>query len=521
MQKNPVENLMEEAVQNTIPDVQQSPEQALLPSTPEAQQETAKHKEFNDRIRKKQAQVASQSREGIKQISEQEAQKLVLEEMKAEQAAQEEKAKLEEQQQLQQLQQMDSVLEEYRQNKQYALSQGIPFKEDLALEKTLKEKEEAANLARPATPVDVEIARTPSVGEVKEQESEIRKQNALDAAKEELHREKIQTQQAKQKALEEEIKREDESLKSMGSKGFWNKLSTGDKILASIGIALSGIGSGLTNQPNMAMQMINKYIDDDMEAQKLSLQEKQAKRQEALRRVDQDLKRLQLNTDNELKKAKIMQLKNQVSQAHDAELRNRLQSKKLSSSEGLTREEVFALDPKMQEKMVLLSDGRFRPAMNEQIAKKLNQETIPQSKDAIRGLNRLQEILEKPAAEINPVLRAEAATIKQSLKGALRLELFGPGVMTDFESKMADKIIGDPTKILTFDAAEKAKFQALLNKVQQGTRDKIRQAGVAIPESKNEKMLNQFMSKNPGIKRPEAINALIKLKYWDPNEQAF
>ena len=89
--------------------------------------------------------------------------------------------------------------------------------------------------------------------------------------------------------------------------------------------------------------------------------------------------------------------------------------------------------------------------------------------------------------------------------------------MTDFESKMADKIIGDPTKILTLDSVEKAKFNALLKKVKQGTIDKIRQSGVDIPKTKNEKILDQFMSKNKKISRPEAINALIKLGYWDEN----
>lgn len=48
----------------------------------------------------------------------------------------------------------------------------------------------------------------------------------------------------------------------------WNQASTGNKILAGIGVLLSGIGSGLTGQPNMAMKIINDSIDRDIDAQK-------------------------------------------------------------------------------------------------------------------------------------------------------------------------------------------------------------------------------------------------------------
>lgn len=51
----------------------------------------------------------------------------------------------------------------------------------------------------------------------------------------------------------------------------WGNASTGNKVMAAIGIALSGIGSGLTGQPNMAMSVINKMIDRDIDAQKADL----------------------------------------------------------------------------------------------------------------------------------------------------------------------------------------------------------------------------------------------------------
>lgn len=49
---------------------------------------------------------------------------------------------------------------------------------------------------------------------------------------------------------------------------LWNEKSTGAKIGAAIGLLFSGMGSGMTGQPNMAMQVIQRQIDRDIDAQK-------------------------------------------------------------------------------------------------------------------------------------------------------------------------------------------------------------------------------------------------------------
>lgn len=56
---------------------------------------------------------------------------------------------------------------------------------------------------------------------------------------------------------------------------FWNTRTTGQKISASIGLILGGIGSGLTGQPNYALGVIDKAIDRDMDAQKTDLGKKE------------------------------------------------------------------------------------------------------------------------------------------------------------------------------------------------------------------------------------------------------
>lgn len=56
---------------------------------------------------------------------------------------------------------------------------------------------------------------------------------------------------------------------------YINNMSTGNKIATGIGLILGGIGAGLTHQPNMAMEYLNKQIDNDLMAQKAELGKKE------------------------------------------------------------------------------------------------------------------------------------------------------------------------------------------------------------------------------------------------------
>ena len=49
---------------------------------------------------------------------------------------------------------------------------------------------------------------------------------------------------------------------------FWENLGTGGKIQASIALALGGLGAGMTKGPNYAAQIIEKSIEQDIDAQK-------------------------------------------------------------------------------------------------------------------------------------------------------------------------------------------------------------------------------------------------------------
>lgn len=80
------------------------------------------------------------------------------------------------------------------------------------------------------------------------------------------------------------------------------ELSTGGKILAGVGLLFGGIGSGLTGQPNLAFQMMEKAIDQDIDAQSKNVGIKKTLLENNLKATDNMLSAMQLT------KAQLMDL---------------------------------------------------------------------------------------------------------------------------------------------------------------------------------------------------------------------
>lgn len=57
---------------------------------------------------------------------------------------------------------------------------------------------------------------------------------------------------------------------------WWNTRNTGQKIATTIGMILGGIGQAFGGGPNATLQMVNKAIDQDIDAQKANLGKKQS-----------------------------------------------------------------------------------------------------------------------------------------------------------------------------------------------------------------------------------------------------
>jgi len=160
--------------------------------------------------------------------------------------------------------------------------------------------------------------------------------------------EKAKQQQAFQSELENNTKTFQESYKKLADEGaalkadiaaghidpnrYLSSMSTGSKLATGIGLLLGGMGSGLTGQPNMALQYLEKQIDNDVMAQQKDMDKKQnllrytteqmgnlkdgyqAAKIYSMEMLSSRLQQIDANTQDPVAKARIAQVKGQLDQ---------------------------------------------------------------------------------------------------------------------------------------------------------------------------------------------------------------
>lgn len=101
-------------------------------------------------------------------------------------------------------------------------------------------------------------------------------------------------QKAQVKAQQLRAKVLDEPLQKLDPQRYMRDMSTGKRIGALLSIALTGIGNALINagggdaKGNMALELLQKAIDDDINAQRLEIQTGEARRDNELMRLERD-----------------------------------------------------------------------------------------------------------------------------------------------------------------------------------------------------------------------------------------
>ena len=144
---------------------------------------------------------------------------------------------------------------------------------------------------------------------------------------------------------------------------------------------------------------------------------------------------------------------------------------------------------------------------------------LADAQDSIDGLTDLYGYFDKVGVvdQLVPLFSIDAAaaqSLRDRLVGKLRIEFFGPGIMTDSERAQAKRILGDPNALLTTDAREKPKILKLIMKLNYGVRDKLRRDGVAITKTPNDLRIEQMLSRrkleNNAKNRRFVIDALIQ-----------
>ena len=373
----------------------------------------------------------------------------------------------------------------------------------------------------------------------------------------------LQRQKAELDAKIEEFQKTESKYDAIDNQRFFNKGGTLNKIISMVAAGFGGYAAGRYGGPNVYLDLIDKEVKSDIQQQKLDREDEVAKQNAAYKKIKQLADRYQMAVDNDFAKKKLDLLSKKMDQKI-AVNRNKLAVQNLKQQDysritkPLSRKAFTELDfkypdMKLRDRAMTGRDGQVFIVDSAATKKKL-EEQIENNTGAVQAIDQLIQLtpnlsmFEKfPGAGRFSVNRKLADATRDALVGKLRLELFGPGVMTDTEREQAKKIIGDPGALFEMDKTKIAALQNIRWKLKYAERERLRRAGVQVPMSPNDlKVENRlknlgyppFAKASPAQKRI-AMDILInaekaamrkakagkaepgyyKGKFWDKDEQ--
>ena len=296
-----------------------------------------------------------------------------------------------------------------------------------------------------------------------------------------------------------ELEQKTENLANREYEGYWAKKSTGQKILGAISLALGAYASALTGGPNTALNIISKAADDDFRnfqnttANKIKAINQSRLSAETKRRLisDQvmsleakklsDIKIIQNkigNLSNKFadpeSKAKLAQLSAQLDQKAAA-ARQQFEMALTETVQTNVQRKIanIKIDPTTGQPQVPVDQAKEIPgygqARTEKEAIKLR-ERKTSTEEAAAAADRI-EALWAGKTKFDPRNLEDLAALRTELgliQGSMRLALVGPGAVTDAEREFMNSLIGDPSKVLSFEDVEKAKLRTIINKMKTG-----------------------------------------------------
>jgi hypothetical protein len=325
---------------------------------------------------------------------------------------------------------------------------------------------------------------------------------------------------------------------------LYHNSSTSNKIVAGIGLLLSGIGAGLSGQPNMALKVMNDAIDRDIDAQKTDKASKQNLWRMNRERLGDDLS-ANLVTKNQLMmgaKYKLMQAASQFKgpQAQaEAAFANAQIDKEAAKNRAIlaamskTTESTGGQDPRSEaghtnwlntlQQLQNQGVAAVAPIIKEAEAKLLpgigTTKIVPTDKDrealannsaTKAALSELQALATQgptlPGSKADSVNKTKMAALQLQMKNSYQL-----GVLSETDYKMLDRLVSDPGALWTGKSLEN--LEATKKSVDQKTESVYNKLGVT-PFSKSQQSPQvtealKWVKANPND--PRAASILQKL----------
>jgi hypothetical protein len=99
--------------------------------------------------------------------------------------------------------------------------------------------------------------------------------------------------------------------------------------------------------------------------------------------------------------------------------------------------------------------------------------------DSRRDITRLFEIAGMgKAMQQSPKIKAEADQLARSVQGALRLDILGPGTVSDPDRKLLESIVRNPTDIFSLQSSNIKSLEGLLSRATNGITTRAQSLGL-------------------------------------------
>lgn len=261
----------------------------------------------------------------------------------------------------------------------------------------------------------------------------------------------------------------------------WSNMSTGNKVMAAISVFLGGVAGGMQGTDNKALGIINRAIDQDIDAQKSELGKKQnllainlqkyrniqdaaAATKAQLMAVTQAqvqataakagsqqamaaAQMFQGQTELEMGKLKMQLAASQMTQG------------KLLDPRGMSAQDAMKMNQDIQDKLVQLPNGNYYPAFNKESAAKVR-DVQTEMYNALSTIKQAKNFMEQGSTYPFTERNSKAETITQSLLAQAKSPaLLNLGALTNADLKLIDPLIPDVGSF--FQEKNKAKLDNL------------------------------------------------------------
>lgn len=303
-------------------------------------------------------------------------------------------------------------------------------------------------------------------------------------------------------------------------------MGTGSKIMAGIGLALGALGQavGGPGGKNLALDVIEKSIDRDIEAQKASFLNKTRiveaartgfaqymnvlgdKRAATIAEANRQLQYTSAVIDGMKAKAgsqeqlaKIDQLQGQIKSSmtlKQAELEKTItdQTIKTKTAEAVKPDIEVAKFNSERSVPGFEGAGPNGTLLGTTGAIDKFRESVATTKEAANAIKDLRDLLKIPKVErdLMPDIRTRAENTATSLQLALRTALEGGGQLTRVKKELLEKLVRDPSRIFSIDSATNAAIDTLENTLNKTLATKAQILGA--------RPIGQVDSFKPGLK---------------------